>query len=123
MLLWRAWYRVHPGPGLDQLKQGRAGRRRAAKLSRCVVPRVRALLAQLDPPAPILVGLSIGGLFAAQAYLAGAPAIGLVLINTLRKPSQRLEWINQAMVRLARLGGGLDGVGATADDDEGDSRG
>lgn len=71
-----------------------------------VVSDLRTLLAQLDPPAPILVGLSIGGLFAAQAYLAGARAIGLVLINTLRKPSQRLEWINQAMVRLARLGGG-----------------
>src|SRR3990167_5468018 len=27
---------------------------------------------------------------------AGVPAVGLVLINTLRKPGTRLEWINQA---------------------------
>ena len=38
--------------------------------------------------------------------MAGAEASGLVLINTLRKPNLRLDWINQAMVRLARIGGG-----------------
>ena len=71
-----------------------------------VVEDLCRLMADVRPPAPILVGLSIGGLFAAQAYLAGAEAGGLVLINTLRKPTQRLDWINQAMVRLARIGGG-----------------
>ncbi len=71
-----------------------------------IVDDLCALLGQIKPPAPLLVGLSIGGLFAAQAYRAGADALGLVLINTLRKPSQRLDWINQSMVRLARLGGG-----------------
>lgn len=64
------------------------------------------LMDAVAPPSPILVGLSIGGLFAAQAYLAGADADGLVLINTLRKPGLRLDWINQAMVRLAAVGGG-----------------
>ena len=64
------------------------------------------LLSKLNPPSPILVGLSIGGLFAAQACLAGLNASGLVLINTLRKPSQRLDWINRAMVCLAKIGGG-----------------
>ena len=64
------------------------------------------LLSKTKPPSPILVGLSIGGLFAAQAYLAGSNACGLVLINTLRKPSQRLDWINRSMVRLAQIGGG-----------------
>ncbi|MBM08465.1 MAG: hypothetical protein CMF69_02650 [Magnetovibrio sp.] len=64
------------------------------------------LLSEINPPSPILVGLSIGGLFASRAYLAGLEASGLVLINTLRKPSQRLDWINQAMVRLAKIGGG-----------------
>ncbi len=64
------------------------------------------LMEEVAPPHPIFVGLSIGGLFAAQAYLAGASAHGLVLINTLRKPNQRLDWINQSMVRLARIGGG-----------------
>ncbi len=63
------------------------------------------LLDHLEPKNPVLVGLSIGGLFAAQAELAKKRSVGLVLINTLRKPSQRLEWINRAMVELATLGG------------------
>lgn len=33
------------------------------------------------------------------------PAKALVLINTLRKPGARLEWINQATAALARVGG------------------
>lgn len=60
----------------------------------------------LAPSKPVFVGLSIGGLFALQAHLAGTPASGFVLINTLRKPTARLAWINDAVVRLARLGGG-----------------
>ena len=71
-----------------------------------IVEDLCRLMDEIRPPAPILVGLSIGGLFAAQAHLAGAEAAGLVLINTLRKPNLRLDWINQAMVRLARIGGG-----------------
>ena len=54
---------------------------------------------------PILVGLSIGGLFAARAHLGGAPADGLVLINTLRRDTPRLRWINDAVVRAAEVGG------------------
>jgi pimeloyl-ACP methyl ester carboxylesterase len=71
-----------------------------------IVDDLGRLMVEINPPSPILVGLSIGGLFAAQAYLGGTQACGLVLINTLRKPGQRLDWINQAMVRLAKLGGG-----------------
>ncbi len=70
-----------------------------------VVEDLNRLLDYLAPPRPIIVGLSIGGLFAAQAELATPRAAGLVLINTLRKASQRLAWINRAMVELARLGG------------------
>ena len=70
-----------------------------------IVDDICALMEHVKPAGPILVGLSIGGLFAAQAYLAGVDINGLVLINTLRKPSQRLNWINQAMVELARIGG------------------
>ena len=78
----------------------------ATELSpRLVVEDLARLVADLAPPRPILVGLSIGGLFAAQGCLAGVPAVGLVLINTLRKPGPRLEWINQAVVALARAGG------------------
>lgn len=71
-----------------------------------IVADICRLMEEVAPPHPIFVGLSIGGLFAAQAYLAGASADGLVLINTLRKPTQRLDWISQSMVRLARIGGG-----------------
>ena len=52
-----------------------------------------------------MVGLSVGGMFAAHAYRAGLAAGGLVLINTLRKPNQRLEWINRSMVEFTRIGG------------------
>lgn len=70
-----------------------------------VVEDLQRVVAHAKPPRPIVVGLSIGGLFAAQAVLAGMPAAALVLINTLRKPGARLEWINQATVALARAGG------------------
>lgn len=70
-----------------------------------IVEDLGRVVAHVAPPRPILVGLSIGGLFAAQAHLAGTPAAGIVLINTLRKPGPRLEWINTAMVAMARAGG------------------
>jgi pimeloyl-ACP methyl ester carboxylesterase len=63
------------------------------------------LLNTLVPQRPVLVGLSIGGLFAARAHLAGAPAEALVLINTLRKDGPRLQWIGDALVRAAEVGG------------------
>lgn len=63
------------------------------------------LVEAVAPPRPILVGLSIGGLFAARAWLRGAAAEGLVLMNTLRRPGLRLDWINQGTVRAARTGG------------------
>jgi 3-oxoadipate enol-lactonase len=56
----------------------------------------------------MLCGLSIGGLFAAQSWLAGLPKIetaGLVLINTLRRDGPRLRWIGDALVRCAEVGG------------------
>jgi pimeloyl-ACP methyl ester carboxylesterase len=63
----------------------------------------------LRPPRPVLVGLSIGGLFAARAFLAagnGVPRIaGLALLNTLRKPGPRLDWINDAVFSAVRFGG------------------
>lgn len=66
---------------------------------------LRALLDAVAPARPVLVGLSIGGLFAAQALLGGASAVGLVLINTLRKATDRLDWINAAMVKAVGTGG------------------
>jgi len=73
-----------------------------------IVEDARALLVQVRPARPVYVGLSIGGLFAARVHLAGGAggeAIGLVLINTLRKDGPRLQWINDAVVRAAEAGG------------------
>ena len=66
---------------------------------------LKLLMAHLQPPRPILVGLSIGGLFAAEAWLDGVAAEGLVLVNTLRRPGPRIEWLGTAMVAMARHGG------------------
>ncbi|BCX18872.1 MAG: 3-oxoadipate enol-lactonase [Geminicoccaceae bacterium] len=72
-----------------------------------IVSDLRRLLDGLRPPRPVLVGLSIGGLYAARAILEGAEAKGLVLLNTLRKPGVRLDWINAAVVRVMEVAGPL----------------
>ena len=53
----------------------------------------------------ILFGLSIGDLYLATALLEEIDVKGLVLINTLKKPSPRFDWINRAMVNAAKIGG------------------
>jgi len=63
------------------------------------------LLAEVSPVRPILVGLSIGGLFASRVWLVGTEALGLVLINTLRREGPRLKWIGDALVRAVEVGG------------------
>ena len=73
---------------------------------RRIVSDAGALMAHVAPHRPVLVGLSIGGLFAARALLAGIAAEALVLVNTLRSPGPRLSWINHAVLRAAELGGG-----------------
>ena len=65
-----------------------------------------ALLEAVSPDRPILTGLSIGGLYGANAYLRGAKASALVFMNTLRKGGTHLNWINEAVTRLAKIGGG-----------------
>jgi pimeloyl-ACP methyl ester carboxylesterase len=65
-----------------------------------IVADAVALLAAERPTRPVYVGL-----FAAQTHLADQPCSGLLLINTLRKPSPRLEWINRAVLRAALTGG------------------
>ena len=70
-----------------------------------IVNDALALMAAVNPPRPVLVGLSIGGLFAARAYLKGIDAKGLVMINTLRKDGPRLQWMGDALVRTVALGG------------------
>jgi 3-oxoadipate enol-lactonase len=72
-----------------------------------IIEDAKALLNHVKPVRPIHVGLSIGGLFSLRAHLAGGHgrAAGIVLINTLRKDSPRLSWINDAVVRAAETGG------------------
>ena len=70
-----------------------------------IVGDLRSLLDACAPARPVLIGLSIGGLFAARAILAGAEAAGLVLVNTLRRPGPRLAWINDAVTRAVEIGG------------------
>lgn len=70
-----------------------------------IVDDLTALTRFVAPERPIFVGLSIGGLFAARAILAGAPAAGLVFFNTLREIGPRIAWINDAMPRIVAAGG------------------
>lgn len=70
-----------------------------------IVQDIVALNATLAPEKPILVGLSIGGLYAAQARRAGVDAAGLVFLNTLRRIGPRIAWINDALPHYAALGG------------------
>jgi pimeloyl-ACP methyl ester carboxylesterase len=70
-----------------------------------IVSDASKLLAEVSPLKPIFVGLSIGGLFASRAWLAGSRALGLVLVNTLRRDGPRLKWIGDALVRAVEVGG------------------
>jgi len=72
---------------------------------RLIVSDLMALLDHVQPARPILVGLSIGGLYAARAVLGGAEAHGLVLLNTLREIGPRIAWVNDAMPKLVAFGG------------------
>lgn len=57
------------------------------------------------PVRAIMCGLSIGGLFAARAWHKGANAEAVAFVNTLRKPSAQVEWINTLEARLIAMGG------------------
>lgn len=70
-----------------------------------IVSDTGRLLEAVQPPHPVLVGLSIGGLYAARYWLQSASAEGLVLINMLRRPGARIQWLNEALVRALEVGG------------------
>lgn len=70
-----------------------------------IVADLRRLLDAVAPPRPVYCGLSIGGLYAARAILEGAPAAGLILLNTLREIGPRLRWINDATFHAVKVGG------------------
>ncbi len=73
--------------------------------SETIVSDLINLINYIKPENVILIGLSIGGLYAAMAVQKGIEAKGLVLINTLRKPSERLNWINKAAANAVRFAG------------------
>ncbi|MGH1419127.1 MAG: alpha/beta fold hydrolase [Hyphomicrobiaceae bacterium] len=70
-----------------------------------IIDDLARLLDEVSVERPILVGLSIGGLFAAHALLQGARAEGLVLFNTLREIGPRIAWVNDAMPLIVKTGG------------------
>lgn len=70
-----------------------------------IVDDIVTLVEALNPEKPILVGLSIGGLFAAQARAKGVEAAGLVFLNTLRKIGPRIAWVNDALPQIVAVGG------------------
>jgi 3-oxoadipate enol-lactonase len=63
------------------------------------------IVEHVQPEKPVLVGLSIGGLYSARAILDGLKVSGLVLINTLRRMTPRVQWMNDATMRAMQVGG------------------
>lgn len=70
-----------------------------------IVEDLVRLNGEIRPSLPILTGLSIGGLYAAQACERGLAAAGLVLLNTLREINPRIAWINDALPHYVMTGG------------------
>lgn len=70
-----------------------------------IVDDLIRLLDTAAPTSPILAGLSIGGLYASQAFARGASAKGIVLLNTLREMNPRIAWINDALPHYVARGG------------------
>lgn len=70
-----------------------------------IIGDLMALLRHVEPPRAVIVGLSIGGLYASRAVLGGTPAAGVVLINTLRQITPRIDWMNDASLRAMQVGG------------------
>lgn len=76
-----------------------------------IVSDLLRLLQTTHPQKPVLVGLSIGGLYAARAVMGLGnepgidPIVGLVLLNTLRVIGPRIAWVNDALPALVSHGG------------------
>lgn len=70
-----------------------------------IVDDLVELMQSLTPTRPILTGLSVGGLYAAQAIARGVEAEALVLLNTLRRIGPRIAWVNDALPTLVAEGG------------------
>jgi 3-oxoadipate enol-lactonase len=90
----------------DYRRQGQTRSSETAQITpEDIVSDIRHVVGSIAPDGPILVGQSIGGLFATRAWLEGAPGEALVLMNTLRVPGPRIDWITELEERLLELGG------------------
>ncbi len=70
-----------------------------------IVADIVRVVAAVAPPRAVLVGISIGGQYAAQAVLKGADVAALVMSNSLRKAGPHTEWIIELEGRLVEMGG------------------
>ena len=70
-----------------------------------IVGDIVRLVAHVQPENPVLVGLAIGGQYAAQAILRGVPALGLIMSNSLRANGPHTEWMIELEGRLLEMGG------------------
>lgn len=70
-----------------------------------IVEDLKQIVGHAAPTRPVLVGLSIGGLYAARAALEGLDVAGVVFINTLRRMTPRVAWMNDATKRVLEVGG------------------
>jgi len=70
-----------------------------------IVDDAKQLLDALQPPRPVGVGYSVGGVYAVRARERGVPFVALVFVNTLRRPSAHLSWLNANLTRAAEVGG------------------
>lgn len=69
------------------------------------------LIEEIEPNRPVLTGLSIGGLYAAQAWARGTTVEGVVLLNTLREINPRIAWINDALPHYVATSGAASFMG------------
>lgn len=90
----------------DYRGQGKSKYGSEAKLDpEGIIDDIVQVFAKEKPHRPIMIGLSIGGLFGAWASYRGTSVDGIVLINTLRKHNAQVDWINELEARLIAMGG------------------
>lgn len=70
-----------------------------------IVDDALCLLTEVQPPRPVALGYSVGGVFAVRARERGTAFEAIVFVNTLRRPSAHLDWLNSNLVRAAEAGG------------------
>ncbi|NQW01815.1 MAG: alpha/beta hydrolase [Rhodospirillales bacterium] len=70
-----------------------------------IVDDLVRLLDELKPRNVVLVGLSIGSLYAVKALFKGVKADGLVMLNMLRRIGTRIQWMNDIVPQLMAAGG------------------